>query len=47
MRFVSSTKSFTVPLGVENGATANEGIGGAGNHDDVGLQFSRERPRTG
>ena len=35
MRFVSSTKSFTVTLGVENGATANEGIGGAGNQGTI------------
>ena len=35
MRFVSSTKSFTVTLGVENGTTANEGIGGAGNQGTI------------
>ena len=35
MRFVSTTQSFTVTLGVEGGATANEGIGGAGNQGAI------------
>jgi flagellin len=35
MRFVSTNKSFAVTLGVENGGTANEAIGGAGNQGTI------------
>ena len=41
MRFVSTTKSFTVTLGVETGATPNEGIGGLANQGKISDSWAR------
>ena len=41
MRFISTTKSFTVTLGVEGGLTANEGIGGLANQGKIFDSWAR------